>query len=521
MFAFIIWIFLISAALALYSLFLWRRAKGRSRFQARLTILFFLFVLVPTVPLTLSLSMLLTKSTELFMLPDIEESLSETLQLMREQLAHTCGIFLNSKPTISDISTDDLEAFEICYAGDILLTSSGPTLTTFIKSDSLFTKNTFPENLAQLGEGDFLDALTSANNKEYYEYYLRTKNNRIQFIGKELSGKFIDTREKVTLTLRNYSSLSLLRDTFISQGLIWAIAVLFVIILAILAVYIGKNLSRGISEPIQQLSDGMRKVGYGDLSYRVETKAKDEIQFLVGSFNNMTKELEQSRNNLQKAERAAAWRDVARQISHEIKNPLTPIQLSLHRIKSKLDKNKISEPDINNSLTIVEEEIESMRRMANEFAEFARLPHLEFKLEDITEIVQNSITLFEAEVHKITIKFETDVNVPKVTLDKEQFRRVMHNVLKNAMEASSKGDELFVQVSRAELKDFKAKIIVTDKGCGMADETMDNIFKPYFTTKKKGSGLGLFIVKRIINDHGGTIDISSKINTGTTVTIQI
>ena len=458
------------------------------------------------------------------MLPDIEESLSESLQMMREQLAHSSSNFLYSNPNSGDINKKDLAAFQICYTGELARANYGFSLTNFIALKESISKNEnsiYPANLDQVSLGNFLDVLVTINNKEYYEYYLRTADNRFQFVGIELSDKFISTREKVTLTLRNYSSLSLLRDTFISQGLIWAIAVLFVILLAILAVFIGKNLSKGISEPIQHLSDGMKKVGYGDLSYRVETKAKDEILFLVESFNKMTEELGTSRNNLQKAERAAAWRDVARQISHEIKNPLTPIQLSLHRIKAKLEKNRISEPDINNSLDIIEEEIESMRRMANEFSEFARMPHLELKSEDIVEIVSNSISLFQAEVNKITIKFESDDTIPKIPLDREQFRRVMHNVLKNAMEASEKGDELIVKVTKAKSKNFNAEITVIDNGCGMDDQTLENIFKPYYTTKKQGSGLGLFIVKRIIYDLGGEINISSKINLGTTVRIQI
>ena len=227
MLAFIVWIFLISAALALYSLFLWRRAKGRSRFQARLTILFFLFVLVPTVPLTLSLSILLTKSTELFMLPDIEESLSESLQMMREQLAHSSSNFLYSNPNSGDINKKDLAAFQICYTGELARANYGFSLTNFIALKESISKNEnsiYPANLDQVSLGNFLDVLVTINNKEYYEYYLRTADNRFQFVGIELSDKFISTREKVTLTLRNYSSLSLLRDTFISQGLIWAIA---------------------------------------------------------------------------------------------------------------------------------------------------------------------------------------------------------------------------------------------------------------------------------------------------------
>jgi two-component system, NtrC family, nitrogen regulation sensor histidine kinase NtrY len=318
--AFLVWIILISLGLSVYSIILWKRAKAGSRFQARLTILFFLFVLVPTVPLTLSVSVLLTKSTELFVLPDIEESLSESLQLMRTQLTQQCSKFLSDYAEPDSVNQQILNNEQISYFGEISQENTKYFITKFAFTNEINkSAETIPDNLDQYTTGQTFDALTRINGKEFYEFYKSTENGKFVFAGIELSESFIGTREKISWALRNYSSLSLLRDTFISQGLIWAIAVIFVILLTIIAIYTGKNISKGISEPIQQLTDGMIKVGSGDLSHRVTSKANDEIEFLINSFNKMTSELQENRDNLKKAERAAAWRDIARQISHEIK----------------------------------------------------------------------------------------------------------------------------------------------------------------------------------------------------------
>lgn len=522
--AFIIWIILIALALAAYSAILWRRSRGRFRFQARLTILFFLFALVPTIPLTLSLSILLTKSTELFMLPEIEESLSESLQLLRGQLLAQTREFMDSNPNLDDIKKEQLEEKGICYAGKVAVTGDSVEVMWMLiagKPVAFTGDRLWPENLAALEPGNHQDFLAVFGGREYFELYRKNEDYAIGFIGIELPEEFSTARRKITATLRHYSSLSLLRETFVSQGLVWAGAILVVILLTVLAIIIGKNFSRGISTPIALLTAGVSRVAEGDLDHRVKVKAKDEIAFLIESFNNMTEELQKSRINLQRMERAAAWRDVARQISHEIKNPLTPMRMSLHRIRKKLGDNTALDADVEEALSIMEEEIESMRRMADEFSEFARMPHMTLKPENIVDTVRQSVKLFESDAHKISIRVDADSNVQQVSIDQEQFRRVIHNLLKNAMEASSDGDEVLVKIERFEKENKKAHIRIIDHGCGMDQETLKNIYTPYFTTKKSGSGLGMYIVKRIIEDHGGIITIDSQPNRGTTVHIYI
>jgi len=520
--AFLIWIGLIFIGLAGYSILLWRRAQGRFRFQARLTILFFLFVLIPAVPLTLSLSFLITKSTEMFMLPDVERALAQSLEMMRSQLAQQGEQFHQNHPDIRTVHVAELQKEGMSYAGQISWLKGKPVIQHFVSADQNLNRTIddfTTEDFRSIRVGERKNALITWNAVNLFESYKLVNDSTCNFVGFRLPDSVAKSKEYIAWALRNYASLSLLQETFISQGLIWAIAVLFIIVLVIITVYSAKTISKGISEPIRQLSDGMKRIGSGDLSHRVDAKAKDEIAFLVDSFNNMASQLKASRENLQRAERAAAWRDVARQVSHEIKNPLTPIQFSLYRLKSTLSQKQLENADIKESFRIIEDEINSMRRIATEFSDFARMPHLELKPENIREIIKSSARLFEGEIHKVSINLNLDDDVPLIQLDKEQFRRVMHNLLKNAMEASSPGDRVDVNLVNTAKEKPQVRIEIIDHGCGMDDETLAKAFRPYFTTKEKGSGLGLFIVNRIIADHGGELNVKSEKNKGTFVTI--
>ena len=265
----------------------------------------------------------------------------------------------------------------------------------------------------------------------------------------------------------------------------------------------------------------MQKISSGDLSYRVHVKAKDEVAYLVDSFNQMAEELQTSRENLQRAERAAAWRDVARQVSHEIKNPLTPIEFSIYRLESSLPEKWLAHDDLHESLRIIKEEISSIRRIANTFSQFAKMPESELKPGNITAIVRESVNLFrnEAAIKKITLATTGDIK--PVSMDAQQLKGVFHNLIKNAIEAGTAKDEINVSVEALRSEHHSVQISITDHGCGMTEETKKRIFDPYFTTKQDGSGIGLFLAQRILMEHGGAISVESRPGTGTTFTIRI
>jgi two-component system nitrogen regulation sensor histidine kinase NtrY len=263
----------------------------------------------------------------------------------------------------------------------------------------------------------------------------------------------------------------------------------------------------------------MQRVAEGNLSQPVIVRAKDEIKFLISSFNQMSHDLKVSQEKLVNAERLAAWQDIARKVSHEIKNALTPIQLSLRRLISRLepdDQTEIEEP-----LTTIQEEVASLRRLAEEFTTFSRLPQTNLKPENLNDLIRKVTTLIEAEPHLISLKLELDESIPPISLDREQMRRALHNIIKNSIEASERGSSIFIQTKRMDQENRTVLIAIQDHGSGMDPEVLSKIFEPYFTTKNRGMGLGLSIVKRIIEDHNGEIVFESAPGRGTQVAIYL
>ncbi|MBN1997690.1 HAMP domain-containing protein [candidate division KSB1 bacterium] len=553
--AFIIWTLFITITLIFYSIILWKNAKKRSRFHARLAILFFLFILIPTIPLTLFFSVLVSKSTDILVLPGVQRALSESLDVMRVMLNDRKAMFFNIHKDFEIINEETLRAEGVGYIG-VIYWSHDYTQFRFLSIDPS-TSNTFkPENeslnnfspqslfdiysmqkkypdppealkekvqdyLHKIQSGGITDSFDDFGTFQVFETFYTLNDTTTVFVGFLLSEPIYKSRHNIIMAKRNYESIGFIGDTFKQQGVIWTFAVLLIILLAGISVYTARAVSRGISEPIRQLAEAMKKIGSGQLTQQVDIKAKDEIKFLVTSFNNMVEELSRNREELQRAERAAAWRDVARQISHEIKNPLTPIQFSLLRIRSSLTKDQMQNTDLRDAFQIIDEELTSMRQMAEEFSEFARMPHLDIHKEDINKIIKNSARLFEGEAPKISIRINSSQDIPLIALDKNQFRRAIHNLLKNAMEASEPGDVIEINIDRCDKEDRTVCVKIIDHGIGMDTEVLEKVFLPYYTTKKRGSGLGLFIVQRIIQDHGGILDIQSKKNKGTIVSITL
>ncbi len=167
----------------------------------------------------------------------------------------------------------------------------------------------------------------------------------------------------------------------------------------------------------------------------------------------------------------------------------------------------------------IQDEVESLRRLAEEFSQFARMPRINRVKEDLNEIIRSLVTLIEAEPHGISVKLNLDRSFPSLELDRDHIRRALHNLINNAIEASTPGSSIFIETKRLDEDRRKAKIEIRDQGAGMKPEVLSKIFEPYFTTKQRGMGLGLAIVKRIIEDHDGEIEIKSTPGKGTQVTI--
>ncbi len=511
---FFLWLIVILAILAAYGFFIWRRSGKRSRFQSRLTLLFLAFVLLPTIPLVFLVGSLLNKSSEMILLPGMDQALNASLETIRGQLAEQAELFWRRNNDPHSLQTLDLNDNGLAYVGHVRLYPKPQTL--FFRSQTS-AMTTPPPALADSSKPQ----LRQVGNRFFYEHYRLYADSTLLYVGLPVSQHVLQTKEEILQALRNYSALSLLRDQFLQQGVIWTLAAVLIFAVSFLAVLTARWTARSLSEPIRLLTQGMQAVGEGDLTQRITASAKDEIGFLIASFNAMTQDLKTHRENLKAAERAAAWRDVARQISHEIKNPLTPMQLSLYRLKDTLPAEMKNNPDIGESFRMLDEELASLRRLAEEFSQFARMPAPNLQLENINEILRQSAKLFEAENSRARIILELDENLPVLLIDREQMRRVFHNLLKNGLEASPNNEPLKITTRCLDVDRTALEVRIIDQGVGMDSQAQEKVFIPYYTTKKEGTGLGLTIVQRIVADHGGVIEMESKKNQGTVVTMRL
>jgi signal transduction histidine kinase len=285
----------------------------------------------------------------------------------------------------------------------------------------------------------------------------------------------------------------------------------------------GAWLSRRITEPIVELSEAASAIGAGDLEIQVPSGGRDEVGVLVAAFNEMVGEIKDSRERLARAERVAAWREAARRIAHEIKNPLFPMQMAMETLRKAFRSNhKDLDHIVDESTKVVLEEIRSLSRMVSEFSEFARLPKPKLEAVDALALLEHASGLFGAIPEQIVIQLPRDriraQALPPAHADRDQIARALTNLVKNAVEAI--GDRR----GRIDLDAKEARrsgragltLEVRDDGPGMSDEVREKLFAPYFTTKKDGTGLGLSIVERIVAEHEGAIDVDSAPGRGTT-----
>ncbi len=288
--------------------------------------------------------------------------------------------------------------------------------------------------------------------------------------------------------------------------------------------------SRRITRPIAELQKGVNEIGAGNLSYQIDVESKGEVGELAEGFNNMALALRKSLEEHRSAERIAVWRDVARQLAHEIKNPLFPIRLSVENLQAAKDQPEIFERIFKECTDTIIEEVDRIRGLIDEFHQYARLPAPDRHPTSINEIVNTVVKLYMelSQAQKIEIVKELS-SIPPLSLDQEQMERAIGNLVKNAIEAMPNGGVLtlrtFAMLISENITDGRPAeanetyIEIKDTGHGMSKETLKNLFNPDFTTKADGTGLGMPIVRRIITVHDGEIDVKSQENLGTTVRI--
>lgn len=522
---FLLWLTIILFLLACYLAYLWWHPTRRSRFQVRLTALFLLFAIVPSAPLLFVASTLTTSTIDMLLVPEMEGTMLNAVQAMKQQFENHAESFVHAVQGDS-VTPALLRKWEFDYFLVWRKEQETVQLVQAVGRDENSRQhglNFGDERLAEAwGQRDSELETTSQGNGEsrsHCRVWLPRGADEMVLVGYAVSPEITATKDRLTQAMRVYNSLSLIKERALQDELIWGGAAAAILVLCLLSVVSARLLSQRISQPIEQLTQASLQVAGGNLQVQAEASAKDEIRQLVDSFNHMIVELRTSREKLVISERLAAWREVARQVAHEIKNPLTPIQLGLYRVRQRLDESVASQTAVQESFQSIEEELASLRHLAEEFSDFARLPKAELKPGDLNEVVQLTARLFQGVGGEIQIKTELAPEIPQRPFDREQIKRLLNNLIKNALEASvTPAGAITISTRRA---GEKVRLTIADQGPGLSPEMLEKIFEPNFSTKRGGTGLGLTMVKRIVEEHGGTIAVESAAGRGTAFTIVI
>ena len=287
------------------------------------------------------------------------------------------------------------------------------------------------------------------------------------------------------------------------------------VVFMVLAAALAQSVARRISGPISALTRATRRVAQGDLAARVEPTTHDELRRLVESFNQMAHDLDRQRRDLERSNRLAAWAEMARQVAHEVKNPLTPIQLSAEHLRRVYRDSSVDfGPTLEACTEAILKQVRTLRGLVTEFSAFARPPAAVLEKQDPATLLRDLLSPYAAGLPPaVQLRFEAEPGVPRVQADKRLIERAVVNLVENALQAVGDAGRITVRLRRPDTG--RLQIEVEDSGPGVVPEIRDRIFEPFFSTKTSGSGLGLALVKRIAEDHGGGVSLEDAPGGGT------
>jgi len=467
--------------------------------RSRLVVMCVVVALLPAIPLSLLVQSLIEKSFDLGLSTTVEDALQSGIGISQTHLSRLHAEFEESVAgaiahldtteagTIADLDTTvaGLKRHGIDGVG------SPTRISDVVGGASLIERAARPGQRADVvfyETNDRAIQLAAWGGEDGVLFYKRTDPAYLRDARSVIEGRQI------------FAQLRLAKPT-LRRSFFYPFIVIYAVILA-LALSIAFLIAERLSDPIRRLASGANTVAEGDWSYRLNVRSGGEIGRLVDAFNAMVSRLDAQRRRLVDMERMATWREMARHLAHEIKNPLLPIRLSVQELR---DQYKGDDPKyreiVRESVRVIDDELDHLQNLVKEFSSFARMPDLAPRVESIEPLVNDVAKLYPG----IPIRVEADAALAPFTFDPGQIRRVIVNLLDNAVSALSEVEHPVVRiVLRRDAGN--AVIEITDNGPGIPEENLSRVFEPYFTTRKEGSGLGLAIVKNIVLLHGGTIE---------------
>ncbi|HEX3371941.1 MAG TPA: ATP-binding protein [Candidatus Acidoferrales bacterium] len=292
----------------------------------------------------------------------------------------------------------------------------------------------------------------------------------------------------------------------------------------ILGMVLGWWISARVTRPIEELAAGARDVAAGHWRAHVQVHSRDEVGQLATAFNEMTRQLSEQREQLVQTERVAAWRELARRLAHELKNPLFPLQLTVENLQRAREQTAEQFDEVFfESTATLRAELENLKTIVSRFSDFAKMPTPEFEPVDLNDLVRSAVKLFEPQLAPvgrppITPELYLDEKLPKPQADPILLRRAFENLILNSLDAMPAGGTLTIRTAHRE---GAVRLEVTDTGEGLSPEECARLFTPYYTTKRHGTGLGLAIVQSVVSDHSGRIEVESAPGAGATFRIEL
>ena len=339
-------------------------------------------------------------------------------------------------------------------------------------------------------------------------------------LGSVLSENFDEEARQLTDSLETFKQLERYRTIF--RIVLILFYSFFSVPILLLTILVSFFLSDEIIRPIVNLEEATKRVAEGDFSTRILSRSNDELSVLSQSFNSMVSELEKSRKIILQTEKVTAWQDIAQRMAHEIKNPLTPIRLSAERLLRKYRNDpKGFESLLERAVGSIIREVESLNTLLGEFRDFARLPSPDLNPVSLGSILATTLESFVSSYSGIVID-DSGFRECTVMADRKQLSQAFYNLFKNAVDAMNEEGTINISNSLVTKGNLRyCRIQLQDTGTGIPEEDWDQVFNPYFTTKPKGTGLGLPIVERIIFDHKGYIWFETEPGAGTTFFIDL
>lgn len=514
LFSFVFYFFVLAGILLMLPAWLWNfvRNPGQIRhlsLKAKIQVFFLSIAILPLFVVVFFLSPYIRAHIYEDVLTEVQEETQSVLNLLRDDYLNMWRSRDNYR-TLENALENRLEEMEKTLQHDInIYRHTGDLhLTTQPSIYELGLNSRFMNPLVyqQLDRGDVSDIVMEENlgNITYFSSFYPILTAEPRIVG-FLNIPYYKNQDQV-----NEQSLSLLT-------LLVNIYVFVFLAIGVIAVLISNSIVR----PLGLLNKQLRATTLGRRNEPIEWDARDEIGDIIEAYNQMLQQLAESEQKLARNEREMAWKEMARQVAHEIKNPLTPMRLSVQHLQQvwsirKPDNEKLDKLFVKVTGTVLVQ-IEQLVNIANSFSQFAKMPDPKRSVLLLTEVVKEVCDLYSHE--RVQLKMHLAEEEFYVLSDRDQLSRVFNNLIKNAMQAIEH-DQGVVEV-RMEIKDNLAKVLVRDNGKGIPEEIGNRVFEPKFSTKNSGMGLGLAMVKKIVEGSKGRIYFETKVGTGTTFFVEL